>query len=524
METMKRQKILVVDDSEINRSILTDILGREFDILEAENGQRALEMIQDRGGELALILLDIVMPVMDGFQVLEGMRDSGWLDEIPVIIMFAENDSSYVRRAYDLGVTECVGRPVEPRVLRRRVANLIMLFAKRERLREIAEDWTEQAGSDAASGEGSPAGERGSFEPGLLAWLAKGEKKTAQEQVDKEVSRYRTALRNVLRGINEDKELGASDRTIRLLQRERVKYRFFASMTREIQFEYEADTDVLRVSEWGAHYLGIQEIQANPGGNPALKRVIGQQALEELCAMLRNSSPGHPMMEYNCPVNIGGGQRWGKIILMALWSEDDPAEYLGAIGKFVDIHEEHSKIEALEQIASHDGLTWLWNQEAARRQIERLLSENRERSYALAVVDLDYFKEANDRHGHLFGDQVLKHLADKLRKSIRSTDLAARVGGDEFLVFMEYTDQLQCQTDRIFRALSGEYEGFPLSVSMGLTRSVEVEGGYDMLFRRADQALYAAKRRGRNCYCFYDDSMRDMLSVLSPIESDIPVE
>ena len=184
----------------------------------------------------------------------------------------------------------------------------------------------------------------------------------------------------------------------------------------------------------------------------------------------------------------------------------------------------HRLMAAMEHISSHDGLSGLGNQEAARRQIERLLSENRERSYALAVVDLDYFKEANDRHGHLFGDQVLKHLADKLRKSIRSTDLAARVGGDEFLVFMEYTDQLQCQTDRILRALSGEYEGFPLSVSMGLARLVEVEGGYDMLFRRADQALYAAKRRGRNCYCFYDDSMRDMLSVLSPIESDIPVE
>ena len=111
-------------------------------------------------------------------------------------------------------------------------------------------------------------------------------------------------------------------------------------------------------------------------------------------------------------------------------------------------------------------------------------------------------------------------MADKLAKCIRSSDLAARVGGDEFLVFMEYREQVYVQTERIFRALSGVFEGFPITVSMGIARSQNVKGGYDVLFRRADQALYAAKRNGRNRYCFYDDSMREMLSVLSPIESD----
>ena len=113
-----------------------------------------------------------------------------------------------------------------------------------------------------------------------------------------------------------------------------------------------------------------------------------------------------------------------------------------------------------------------------------------------------------------------EYLAEAETLKQRYEALAARVGGDEFLVFMEYTDQIQAQAERIFRALSGEFQGLPLSVSMGLARSEKADGGYDMLFRRADQALYAAKRRGRSRYCFYDDSMRDMLSVLSPIESD----
>ncbi|MEA4933383.1 MAG: GGDEF domain-containing protein, partial [Lawsonibacter sp.] len=186
----------------------------------------------------------------------------------------------------------------------------------------------------------------------------------------------------------------------------------------------------------------------------------------------------------------------------------------------VDIHEEHNRIKTLERIAAHDGLTGLLNREGAQKRIGALLTEHQDRNYALVVVDLDNFKNANDQYGHLFGDQVLKQVADKLRKSIRSSDLAARVGGDEFLVFMEYTDQVQAQADRIFDSLLGEYEGFPISVSMGIAQSPGAEGGYEVLFRRADQALYAAKRNGRKRYYFYNDSMREMLSVLSPIESD----
>lgn len=521
MERLNRQKILVADDSEINRSILSDILSGEFEILEAENGRQALETIEKLGRELALVLLDIIMPVMDGFQVLEGMRDGGWLDDIPVIIMFAENNPDYVRRAYDLGVAECIRRPFDARILRRRVANTIMLYAKRNRLTEIASEYMHSRGESGSSEEKKLWDEeRGAFHPKLLEWLAKGGEEAGRDASDAEDGEYRSAVSEMSHEVPPEQDLTASDRTLRLLEWERNKYRFFASMSGEVQFEYNVDTDVLTLSEWGAHYLGIREIQDHPRDNAPLKQIIGEKALKELISKLHRSTRECPMVECSCCVNVKGKQRWGKVIFVTLWSEDEPAEYLGVIGKFVDIHEEHSRIQALEQIASHDGLTGLLNRDAVSSQIEVLLAENRDRKYVLAVVDLDHFKEANDRYGHLFGDQVLTYVADKLRKSIRSTDLAARVGGDEFLVFMEYTDQIQAQAERIFRALSGEFQGLPLSVSMGLARSEKADGGYDMLFRRADQALYAAKRRGRSRYCFYDDSMRDMLSVLSPIESD----
>ena len=122
-KTENRQKILVVDDSEINRSILADMLGDEFEILEAEDGTEAVAELRNYGTDIDLVLLDIVMPKMDGFDVLAMMNKYHWIEEVPVIMISAENASSYVERAYELGVTDYISRPFDSLVVRRRVVN-----------------------------------------------------------------------------------------------------------------------------------------------------------------------------------------------------------------------------------------------------------------------------------------------------------------------------------------------------------------------------------------------------------------
>lgn len=173
----------------------------------------------------------------------------------------------------------------------------------------------------------------------------------------------------------------------------------------------------------------------------------------------------------------------------------------------------------LEHKASHDSLTGLLNRGAAQEAIQRLLNEENGRQFALAIVDLDYFKQVNDQRGHIFGDQVLEYIAQKLSQSIRQEDIAARVGGDEFLIFLAYNDSMEVVIDRIFRTLQGEYEGLTLSFSMGIASSTPEDRIYEVLLHQADQALYSVKRNGRGHYQFYDSSMEGMLSVLSPIES-----
>ena len=129
----EKQKILIVDDSEMNRAILTGILDDGYDFLEAENGLQALDVLRAHR-DISLVLLDIVMPELDGFGVLSVMSEQHWIDQTPVIMISAESDSMLVERAYQLGATDYISRPFDKSVVRRRVINTLMLYGKQKHL------------------------------------------------------------------------------------------------------------------------------------------------------------------------------------------------------------------------------------------------------------------------------------------------------------------------------------------------------------------------------------------------------
>ena len=129
-----KETILIVDDSALNRMVLMEILGKEnYTFLEAENGQQAVELL-DCHPEVDLLLLDITMPEIDGFGVLEAMNQYHWIEETPVIMISAEDSYTFVERAYDLGASDYITRPFDARVVCRRVSNALMLYAKQKRL------------------------------------------------------------------------------------------------------------------------------------------------------------------------------------------------------------------------------------------------------------------------------------------------------------------------------------------------------------------------------------------------------
>ena len=686
----QKQKILIVDDSEMNRSILADMLGNEYEILEAEDGAAAIAILQKRVLEISLVLLDVVMPRMDGFQVLTVMNQKHWIEEIPVIMISAESGTSQVAQAYELGVTDFIPRPFDALIVRRRVDNTILLYAKqkkligmladqiyeKERLSSLMVDilshvvefrngesgqhivhvrtLTEvllrelqrrtdryqltqdeislictasalhdigkiaidehilnkpgrltpeefevmkthsMVGADMLKklpsyeteplirtayeicrwhherydGRGYPDGRKGddipisaqivaladvydaltsdrcykkalphdtavrmilegqcgAFSPLLLECL-RDVAPSLPEVLDGAPARsYRPELRKLSRELLYDKSMIASERSLRLLDHERMKYSFYAAMTEEIQFEYTVTPAMLTLSGWGARKLGVDEVIMDPRQSEKVTRLLGEGVWQDLSRALRATTAERPVVTYECLFHLGEEPRWHRIVAQAIWSGDGRTCYTGAIGKCVDIHDSRTKLEELEKRASHDMLTGLLNHITAREMIQAKLESNPNGDYLLVIFDLDRFKMANDSMGHMFGDQVLKHVADRLCRSTRQEDIVARVGGDEFLVFLDCRSAAEQAVNRIFRSITGDCDGFPVTVSMGVAQAGVVGTEYDKLFHAADQALYTVKRTGRSQYRFYDDSMRGTLSAISPIDQDVKGE
>ena len=136
----EKSQILLVDDSKLNRMILAEILGDGYHILEAENGQECLEKLRAEARNIALVLLDINMPVMDGFEVLKAMNANHTIEDIPVIMISSEDSDAAIRRSYELGASDYVNRPFDARIVYRRVTNTIKLYAKQRRLVQMVSD------------------------------------------------------------------------------------------------------------------------------------------------------------------------------------------------------------------------------------------------------------------------------------------------------------------------------------------------------------------------------------------------
>lgn len=681
----KKKKILIVDDTELNRSILSDMLSPEYEILEAATGTEAIAALCHYYADLSLVLLDIVMPGMDGFEVLAVMNRNDWLRNLPVIMISAENSSTYIDHAYDLGATDYITRPFDERTVCRRVQNTIVLYAKQKTLENmVAEQIMEKERNSSQmveilsnivefrngesglhvlhiriitdvllqslrrrcpeyeltsakialianasalhdigkisidekilnkpgrlteeeyeimkthtiigaqileraphskentlvqtahqicrwhheryDGRGYPDGLKGNEIPiaAQVVSLADVYDALTSKRVYKEAYSHEKAVDMILNGecgafnpvlldclvengetlsrnltirspqtvsnmemqrvaseLMSHSELRASGRTLALLEQERTKYRFYASMTQEILIEYDRDTQLIEFSEWGAKFLGVPEIVSMTEECKKLP-VWCQEFFEDVEEHLQKTTPENPVTSKNYCLPIQGGEpRWFRLVARTLWDDGESSSFSKAIGKLIDIHDNQVKIAQLQDLAKRDTLTGLYNHGGAQEMVEELLKNWEGKKSLMIALDLDYLKVANDTYGHIFGDNVLKHVADNIRQSIRKEDIAGRIGGDEFLIFLQYTTHAETLVKRIFQNVCTPYEEYPISVSMGMALCPENGTEYMELFRRADMALYTAKNNGKNQYCFYDASMAETLSARTPID------
>ncbi len=677
---MKQDKktILIVDDSELNRALLADMLADSFDIVEAENGVEAMGILHDRELEISLMLLDIVMPEMDGFEVLAAMNNLGYIKTIPVIIISAEVGGVYIDRAYDLGAIDYISRPFDERTVKHRVTSNFMLTLKHKEMSEMLSSQIYEKEKDNRlmieilshivefrngesglhvlhvhaitemllnelmkqtdkyrlsnkdlrlianasalhdigkitipseilnkpgrftreefevmkthttegakmlddipfrqnellikysyeicrwhheryDGRGYPDGLKGDAIPisaqvvsmadvydALTAKRCYKDPFPPEVAVDMklngECGEFNPVLLDCLKAIAESlkaelellsignvtdngidstvKEILMSDapevtnRSLKLLERERMRYKFLSDISSEITFEYIPVPEMIKLPDWISESLGIPSKILNPSANKEWCAIFKKEDFTQFLDKLKNTTPENPVVVDKYLLTIGGEKKWNKIIAKVMWGESEKPEFEGAIGKIMDINDETVALEDMEEKANKDFKTGLFNLQAAKKIINDRLSEKKGKRYALAVFDLDNFKRANDDYGHLFGDEVINEVANRIKKNIRSNDIGARMGGDEFILFMEYNLGVKRQIERIFNKLTGDYKGFYIGVSMGVA-CAESDSDYDMLFKKADTAMYAVKRNKKCSYRLYDDSLKSLLN------------
>lgn len=138
-----RDKVLIVDDMKMNRELLSDILEDEYSILEAENGREAIEVLETKNSEISIVLLDLIMPVMDGIAVLKEMKKNKWIDEIPVLVISSENSVNVERECFEYGVSDFIRKPFDFPVVKKRVDNMVSLYLHKNKLEETVEKQTE---------------------------------------------------------------------------------------------------------------------------------------------------------------------------------------------------------------------------------------------------------------------------------------------------------------------------------------------------------------------------------------------
>ena len=686
MNKETKPKVLIVDDSELNRSLLIDMLGAHYDVLEAQDGEEALEIIWQKGHELALMLLDIVMPGVDGFEVLEEMNRNRWMIScIPVIVISAETGVETLNRAFELGVVDYISRPFNFLIVQKRVENAIMLYVKQKQLSEIVEQeiyQTEKRSSllimvlshivefrneesglhvmnintvtrilldqlrkktnryhlsdedvtliamasslhdigkitipegilnkpgrltaeefeimkthsmagaemlqdipfgqedflmktayqicrwhhERYDGRGYPDGLKGDAIPisAQIVGLADVYDALTSERVYKPAFDHDSAIRMILNGecgvfnpllleclkevepqlegrLSEDVissrvrddvqriaaerygnlENTSSMRTLKLLEYERNKAQFYASISQDVLFDYSTNPETLTVSGHGMKKFSLPETIYYPRKNEKLLEIISPADLEKIGARLRSLPQNSMRLRMEVQLTVKGHKEWNRIVAQPIWSNDGQHIFRGAIGVVSNIHKDYVRMLKLEKQVRMDDTTGLMNQKYAKQQIQQLL-RNQKLDWAMLLLDADDLKSVNDSCGHQSGDLYLKKVADRIHASVRKGDVVARIGGDEFLIFIRDRDGVEVAVDRIFKKITEGEDG--ISMCMGVATTKLHGRTFRDLFYRADAALCVAKEAGRSHCCFYDDSMED---ILSPDAQDVNLD
>ncbi|HEV2334755.1 MAG TPA: PleD family two-component system response regulator [Stellaceae bacterium] len=447
-------RVLVVDDVELNVRLLAAKLASEyFEVISADNGKRALALAE---AELPdIILLDVMMPRMDGFEVCGRLKANPRTADIPVVMVTALSDVADRLRGLEAGADDFLTKPVNDVALFARVRSLVRLKRMMDELR-LREQVCRQFGTADTGGEWAA-------DVSAARILLVAEQGITASRI---IDTLGPVAASVLHASSCEEAQGLLDDSVELV---------IASLSLP-------DGDPLRlVSQWRANessrrlpILLMADDSELPrlakgldlGANDYLVRPVDRN---ELLARVRTQIRRKRLED-----RLGDNYR--RSLSMALTDE----------------------------------LTGLYNRRYVLAHLNELLDRlpDSAASTALMLFDVDHFKKVNDRYGHPAGDEVLRELAERAVRQVRSVDLVGRLGGEEFVVVMPETTLsdalLVAERLRVAVAdepfiVEGSGDRLPVTVSVGVAMTGEGTDVMETLLKRADDALYAAKKAGRNC-------------------------
>ena len=293
------------------------------------------------------------------------------------------------------------------------------------------------------------------------------------------------------------------------------RYVIILAQTENVLFEWDMVSDKIEFSNTWEKIFGFAPIRDNLRTRLAEGTRLHPDDLPLLLDSIGNIENGsaYEMVEVRI-ATVKGCYIWCRVRATALRGRNgEPVKISGII---INIDTEKQAARALQDRADRDSLTKLLNKDAGRRQAEEYFARFPDGvDGAVLIIDLDDFKQVNDRYGHLFGDSVLTQVAREIKKLFRNQDIVSRIGGDEFLVVMRGVSDKNLIENRcrqllaIFRSIfQNQRYNLQLSCSIGIALSPECGKNYYDLFNRADQALYWAKAKGKNSFMFYSEEQK----------------
>ena len=454
-----KKRVLIVDDEPLNVKLLMSKLpADQFEVIPACSGQEALSLAVRENPDL--ILLDIMMPDMDGYEVSHRLKTNPDTDGIPIILVTALDGPEDKIRGFEAGADEFLNKPVNAVELLTRMNSLLKLRRYREQL--LARTMPE----------------KGFAEGPVLEVPAAGPALPAKILLVEDDGQDASMMQNMLAGESYHLEtVKTGEEALERVQQER-----FDLVLLDVLLPGQDGFEVCRQLK-GLHQT--QDMQ-----------IVLITCLPDLENKVRGVELGADDYLIK-PVNIRELKARMKVL----------------IKKKRCLDQLRSNYEQALNSASYDGLTGLHNQTYFKQFLELEIKRAERQRYpiGLMIIDLDDFKKVNDQLGHFSGDLILKELAQLVKNTIREIDLAARYGGDEFVVVLPYTDSSEAVqiVERIQQTLV-RWVGLeenplgrePITLSIGVAFYPHHGATLEALIRKADSALYRAKKEGKNRCCF----------------------